>query len=95
MFARITTYQADPARLDEMTARLDGLKPKVKALSGLVSAYTTWRSDGQGVTVAIYESQSAAEAASAQIQGIWGGLMDFLTGPPQTETYDNVEDLLA
>ena len=36
MYARITTYQCDPARLDDLTAKLDEIKAQVKAISGVV-----------------------------------------------------------
>lgn len=95
MYARVTTYQCDPARLDEMGDRIEELKAQVKAVAGLVAVYTAWRDDGNGVTTAIYESQAAAEAAVPQVQAIWADLADFLTGPPNAEGYDNVEHLTA
>ena len=90
MYARITTYQCDPARLDEMTAKLDEIKAQVKAISGVIDAYSAWRADGNGVTTAIYESQAAAEAAATQVQAVWANLADFLIGVPKAETYENV-----
>jgi hypothetical protein len=93
MYARITTYQSNPDKLEEMTAKIDEVKVQIKALSGVVSSYTYWHSDGHGGTTAIYESQAAAEAASEQIKAIWGGMAEFLIAAPSVETYDNVEDL--
>lgn len=95
MFARITTYQGDPARLDEMIAKMDEIKNQVKAISGVVDVYSVWRADGRGVVTAIYDSQAAAEAATPQVQAIWGGLADLLTGKPESETYDQVEHMTA
>ncbi len=74
-----------------MVANVEGLKSQIKAIAGVVDIYNAWRPDGQGVTVAIYESQAAAEAASPHIQSIWGGLAQYLTGAPQTEVYENVD----
>lgn len=93
MFARITNYQGDPARLDDMTAKMGEIKVQVKAISGVVDVYSVWRADGRGVVTAIYDSQASAEAATQQVQAIWGGLADLLTGTPQSETYDNVEHM--
>ncbi len=95
MYARITTYQCDPARLDDMTAKLDEIKAQVKAISGVIDAYSAWRADGNGVTAAIYESQAAAEAAASQAQAIWADLADLLMGAPNTETYENVVHISA
>ncbi len=95
MYARITTFQCDPSRLEEMTARFDDLKEQIKAIPGAVAVYSAWRADGRGVTTAIYESQDAAEASVPQVKAIWSGLSDFLTGAPTVEAYENVEDLTA
>ena len=96
MYARITQYQSDPNREDEVLAKLDSLSSQVKAIPGIVAAYTSWRSeDGHGVTTAIYESQAAAEAAATQIQSIWAELGPLMTAPPTPGVYENVRDLLA
>jgi len=79
--------------MDEMAAKIEEVKAQIQVLAGVVSSYTAWRADGHGVTTAIYVSQAAAEAASEQIQAIWGGMAEFLIAAPRVETYDNVEDL--
>ena len=95
MYARITTYQCDPARLDDLTAKLDEIKVQVKAISGVVEVYSAWRADGNGITAAIYENQAAAEAATPQVQAIWANLADLLVGSPNAETYENVVHVTA
>jgi quinol monooxygenase YgiN len=95
MYARITTYQCDPARLDDLTAKLDEIKVQVKAISGVVEVYSAWSADGNGVTAAIYESQAAAEAATPHVQAIWAGLADLLVGVPNAEAYENVVHVTA
>jgi hypothetical protein len=93
MYARVTTFQTDPARLDEVVSKIDEIKGQIKSIAGIVDSYSVWRSDGHGVTTAIYESQEAAEAASEQIQAIWGIMAEFLTATPSAEAYDNVAHL--
>ncbi len=96
MYARITQYEMDPNREDEVVAKLDSFTSMIQAIPGVVAAYTSWRSeDGHGVTTAIYESQAAAEAATAQAQNIWAELGPFLTAPPTPGVYENVRDMLA
>ncbi|MGI9414224.1 MAG: hypothetical protein ACR2PM_11180, partial [Hyphomicrobiales bacterium] len=80
-------------RLAEMEAMLDDIKSQVKSVAGIVTVYSTWRSDGQGVTTAIYENQAAAEAATERAHEIWGSLAELLTAPPSAEMYENVEHL--
>ncbi len=95
MYARVTTYRFDPARHDEMVAKIDGIKAQVAEISGVVHIYTAWRLDGNGVTTSIYENQAAADAATEQVRAIWGGLADLLAGPPNIESYDNVARMSA
>ena len=93
MYARVTTFTIDPARLDELRGRVAQLSRLVKALPGMVDAHVAWRADGHGVVVAIYESREHANAAMRRLQVIWGTLADLLTGPPRTDAYDNVEHI--
>ncbi len=96
MYARVTQYQMDPNREDEVLAKLDGFTSRIQAIPGVVAAYTSWRSeDGHGVTTAIYESQAAAEDAATQAQSIWAELGPLLTAAPTPEVYENVRDMLA
>ena len=96
MYARVTQYQTDPNREDEVLAKLDSLSSQIKAIPGIVAAYSSWRSeDGHGVTTAIYEWQAAAEAAATQIQSIWAELGPLMTALPTPGVYENVRDLLV
>lgn len=95
MYARISSFQCDPSRLEELTAKLGEIKAQINDIAGVVEVYSAWRADGHGVTTAIYESEAAANGAMPQVQAIWGGMADLLTGPPQIEGYDSVERLTA
>ena len=95
MFARVTRYQFDPARLEEFTGKLDEVKAQVTEIAGLVDVYTAWREDGHGITVALYESQADAAAAMPHVQTIWAGLAALLTGEPEADYFDHVERLKA
>ena len=95
MYARVTAYRCDSSRLDDLTAKFIEIKAQVKAISGIVDVYSVWRADGNGVTVAFYESQADAEAAASQVQAIWASVADLLMEPPSAETYENVEHITA
>ena len=95
MYARVTTFHCNPAQQAEMQLKLEEMKGRFKSLAGVLDIYSAWRSDGSGVAMAIYESQDAAEAASEQVQAIWGDLAQFLTAAPKLETYDNVTHLIG
>lgn len=95
MYVRVTTFQVDTSRLGELDAKVEKLSHLIKALPGMVDAYATWRDDGQGVVVAIYESRDHAEAAMRRLQVIWGTLADLLTAPPRTDAYDRARHITA
>jgi hypothetical protein len=95
MYARVTTIQADPARLGELPAKLKEMSPAAKALPGVVDVYAVWRGDGQGVVMAIYNSKADADAAAPQIQALWGNLAGLLKGAPNANAYDNVEQIVG
>jgi hypothetical protein len=89
MYARVTTFKVDPARLPELSAKIKEMGPRAKALPGMVDAYAAWRGDGQGVVVAIYQSKASADAAVARIQALWGDLAGLLSGAPKTDAYED------
>jgi len=93
MYARVTSFQAKPDTIDAMESRLSGIADKVSALPGMVSCVTVWNADGAGQVTALYESEAAANDASAAIQSVWGGLMDLLSGAPEVVTYQSAQKL--
>ena len=48
MYIRVTTFKVDPARLEEVSAKIKEMGPRAKALPCMVDAYAAWRGDGQG-----------------------------------------------
>ncbi len=94
MYARVTNFQVDATQTEAINAEIERLKPKIKAIPGIKSCLSSWREDGNGVTVAIYEDQESAEAAAETAKEIWSSMGQFLTSAPTTEFYDTVEDLL-
>jgi hypothetical protein len=95
MYARVTTFKIDPARLGELPTKFQEMRPAAQALPGVVEVYAAWRADGQGSVTAIYKSKADADAAAANIQALWGGLSGLLKGPPSTEAYESVEHLVG
>jgi hypothetical protein len=95
MYARVTMFKVDPARLGELPAMVKEMQPAAKALPGVVDIYAAWRGDGQGTVTAIYQSKAAADSAVAKIQAIWGTLAGLLKTAPDTQAYDTVEHLVG
>lgn len=90
MYARVTTYQCDPTKLAEMAAQMPAVKRAVESIDGILSTYTVWRADGQGVTMSIYSSEAAANAAVEQVKAVWGDMASFIVETPQIEAYEHV-----
>jgi hypothetical protein len=95
MYARVTTFKFDPARLGEIPAKFKEMTPGARTLPGAIDVYAAWRADGQGSVTAIYKSKADADAAAAKIQELWGGLSGLLKGTPSTEVYDSVEHMVG
>jgi hypothetical protein len=95
MYARVTNFKVDPSRLPELSAKIEEMGPRAKALPGMIDAYAAWRADGQGVLVAIYQSKESADAAVARIQAIWGNLAGLVSGAPRTDAYENAAHVTA
>lgn len=95
MYARVTTFKVDPSRVAELSAKVAEIGPRAKKLPGVVDVYAAWRSDGQGVVVALYENKDAADRAVARIQALWGNLAGLLSGAPRTDAYETAERITA
>jgi len=95
MYARVTTFKVDPARLAELPAKFEEMAPGAEALPGIVDVYVAWRADGQGSVTAIYDSKADADAAATKIQALWGTLSGLLKGAPSTEAYDSVDHMVG
>jgi len=95
MYVRVTSFKVDPARLPELSAKIEEMGPRAKALPGIIDAYAAWRADGQGVLVAIYQNKETADAAVARIQAIWGNLAGLVSVAPRTDAYENAAHITA
>jgi hypothetical protein len=93
MYARVTTFKVDPARVAELDSKVRDMRPRIMQIPGLAQAYAAWRADGQGVLVALYRDRAAADRAVGRLQALWGELAGLVIGVPRIETYDAAEQL--
>jgi hypothetical protein len=91
MYARVTSFKVDPARIEELPEKIKAVQPLARRLPGMVDIYIAWRADGQGVVTAVYRSKAEADAAVGRMQVVWGSIAGLLQGPPRTDIYDSVE----
>ncbi len=94
MYARVTTYQVDPARIDEMDAELSDLRAHCKTLPGIVVYNTVWREDGRGISTTIYDCRASAEEAATKLRYIWSSFSKLCIEEPVTELFDRTADML-
>ena len=86
MYLRVTTYGFDESRFDEFLEKADAmLRGDLKAVTGLESVHSCRIGEGQGMIVAIYDSEASAEAAQPKIQSIFGEMAEFMTSPPEVK----------
>lgn len=93
MYARITHFHVYESKLEELERRLFDLCTQLRAIRGLVEAYSAWRDDGQGVSIAFYNSEEFADKAALDVQSIWASFDDLLSAPIQITTYDTAMHL--
>ena len=84
MYLRVTTYGFDESRFDEFLVKADEtLRDNLKAIAGLDSVHSCRIGEGQGMIVAIYDSEASAVAAQPRNQAIFGEMAEFMTSPPE------------
>ncbi len=93
MYTRITHFHVYESKLGELEQRLSDLCKQIRQIDGLVDAYSAWRDDGEGVSVAFYESEALADRAALEVQSMWAGFNDLLSAPIQVSTYDTTMHL--
>jgi hypothetical protein len=86
-------YLVEPAKIEEMKAKLPAAKARLKDMGGLVNWYSVWRADGQGFVLTVFKDKASADASMGAARDIWGGLSSLLKGQPKPESFDNVETL--
>ena len=91
MFTRITTWHGNDT--DTVRSSVEAKREQIMSVPGIVSCHVAWNEDGSGVTVAVYASEAAAKASTAQIQAIWSDLASLFTTPPKTVTFSDAIEM--
>ena len=95
IYTKVTTYQLDTARLDEVNNMLSELKGKCSSLPGILFYNIVWRDDRHGVSTTICDCQACADEATVFLEGIWSQFSDILSCTPVTEKFIHTKDMLA
>ena len=93
MYARLTSFQVEPTKIEQMKAKLPSITSQLERVAGLVDWYSVWRADGHGYVLTVFKDKASADASLEMARDIWGGLANLLKSQPTPETFDNVETL--
>ncbi|HIG77663.1 MAG TPA: hypothetical protein EYQ48_07200 [Candidatus Lambdaproteobacteria bacterium] len=82
MSFRVTEINFDPSRRVELLGYCDGQRENIMAVNGIETVDVIEVGEGQSVIIARYDSEESAVAATETVQGILGGMAEFMTAPP-------------
>lgn len=93
MYARVTTFAVKPEKEDEAAQLAVNLLPgELRTVPGLRQFIDLTREGGTGLTIAIYESKEAADAALPKVREILGQFHDMRTSLPVVTEYEVLLD---
>ena len=87
MYARITTFRTIPEKYEEAKALAEKLKPEIMAIPGIKFWFDAGNEDGNGVVIAIYESEESAKAALPAAREIFAKFGEYLESEPQPQGF--------
>ena len=82
MHYRVTTYEFNPDKFDDMMAFADGITDQVQSIEGLNFAHVCRTSETGAVIVAQYVNEESMENSTPIFQELMGGMAQFFTSPP-------------
>ncbi len=86
MFYRVTKYNFDDARFDEILAWGETVRAQVEGIDGLIHVHSFRSAPGEGMIVAAYDSEDAFNAASETVMSVLGDMGQFMTSAPHTHS---------
>ena len=86
MFYRVTKYNFDEGRYDEMLAWAETIRAQVEGIDGMHHADMFRSAPGEGMIVAEYEDEASFTASADTVAEVLGGMAQFMTSPPHTHS---------
>ena len=86
MFYRVTKYNFDDERYDEILAWGESVRKKIEGIGGMLHVDIFRSAPGEGMIVAAYTSEDAFNAASETVSSVLGDMAQFMTGAPHTHS---------
>lgn len=82
MHASVIEGKAKPGMTDALVAAVRERLPEIAQLAGIKQVVSIDLGNDDGLTLVIYESREAQEAATPRATEILGGLAEFYAAPP-------------
>lgn len=96
MFARVTTVQTQPGKIDEAYGLWkESLLPLYKQFPGFERAHIVAnREANRAIVIAYWDAPASAQAASAsgEIRAALGRFAPLFSGPPATDDFEVLDD---
>lgn len=86
MFYRVTKYNFDDERYDEILAWGETVRATIESIDGMLHVDSYRSAPGEGIIVGAYVSEDAFNAASETVSSVLAGMAQFMTGAPHTHS---------
>jgi len=86
MFYRVTKYNFEDERFDEILAWGETNRALIEGIDGLRHVDVFRSAPGEGMIVAEYPNEAAFTAASESVSAVLGDMGQFMTSPPHTHS---------
>ena len=88
MHYRITKVQHQPGRRDDIVEYLKTKDEDVRSIEGLQSVRMIEISETESIAISKYENEQQLTMAEEKFKEIMGGMMPFMTAPPEMNNGD-------
>ena len=88
MHYRITKVQHEPGKRDDIVAYLKTKDEDVMSIEGLQSVRMIEISETESIAISKYENEQQLTMAEEKFKEIMGGMMPFMTAPPEVHNGD-------
>ena len=89
MYMRTTRFQLKQASIAKFEEVTDEARKTTANFDGLQHSYAAIDDAGNGLVVAVWDSEEKATANLAAVKEAWAGLAEHFDGPPQMAGYTN------
>ena len=90
MFVRTTRFKIKQGSMSQFREVAEGTKGQVSKMDGLLQSYSCVDDSGNGVLVAVWESDEKAKAGGPQAKAVWASIAEHLDGEPQVSEFRTV-----